>query len=300
MSQRILRLKHHPSGAVFIVDPQAGRVLGVPAGHACISERDEVREALAGVRAMDLLSAARSFEQLWKWPAPGTRFPARAHADEVFPDGWFVDLDGRLNQTGLQGDLEFRGFIDQAESARLARGGTVQSERTALERHLSALDFRLQGVLGPIDLYRAFIANRLAPLQAVKKAVGAWIVFGRGRAVDIAKIAERRPAARSGGFDAHGEVDAEIIKQYRRLFDTTSNDEIEQTRLTQFHAKNFQNGFVSREQWKSFFATCTDLNGRATVTYAQLVGMFEGTFEYIAASRADARGLRPLDRVLPG
>jgi hypothetical protein len=204
-----------------------------------------------------------------------------------------------LNQSGSAGDLEFRGFIDRVESAALASGGDVAAERTALERHLCALDFRLTGELGPGDLYRAFVATRLSPLAAVTKALGAWIVFGRGRAVRIAEIAERRPAARSGGFAADGEVDAEVLQQYRRLFDTSSNDEISQSLLSEFNQRNFQNGFVSKEQWKSFFGACRDLNGRATVTFRQLRGMFDGSFEYVAASRADARGARPLDRVMP-
>jgi len=297
---RSLRIRHHPSGQAFIIDPQRGRVLGVGADTPVISNRDEVLEQLGGVSTSDLVTAARSFEALWKWPAPGTRFPQLSQADERFPDAWFAELQGRLNQTGLQGDLEFRGYIDALESARLASGGVVPVERSALERHLTALDYRLRGKLNPFDLYRAFIANRLPPLEALKKALGAWIIFGRGRAVDIAEIGARRSAASSRGFGADGQIDVEILKQYRQLFDTTSSDEIEQARLARFHEQNFQNGFVSTAQWKSFFATCSDLNGRDSVTYAQLVGLFDGTFHYVAASRADARGLRPLDRVLPG
>jgi hypothetical protein len=296
MSMRILRVKHHPTGQVFIIDPQAGRVFGVNEDKIAISMRDEVTAARGGVRADDLLAAASGFEKLWKWPEPGTRFPQHGE----FPDAWFASTAGRLNQTGLQGDLEFRGYIDRVEAAALASGGAVSTERTALERHLCALDYRLQGVLGPMDLYRAFIGSRLSPLQAAKKALGAWLIFGRGRPVSIAAIAQRRPAARSGGFDDDGQVDPEIILQYRRLFDSAANDEIDQSRLQQFNERNFQNGFVSKEQWKSFFASCRDLNGRPTVTFSQLLGTFEGHFEYVAASRADARGMRPLDRVMPG
>jgi hypothetical protein len=297
---RILRIQHHPSGRFFIVDPQRARVLAVAADKTTISLDDEQKGEHEGIRSSDLIAAAQSFETLWKWPAPGTRFPQRGQTDADFPDGWFAALQGRLNRTGLQGDLEFRGYIDALELARLARGEALPTERSALERHLTALDFRLRGKLGLVDLYRAFIATRRKPVQAIKKALAAYVMFGRGRAVDITQIGARRPAARSGGFDAHGEVDLAILDQYRRLFQTTCNDEIEQDRLAQFNRRNFQNGIVSKQQWKSFFASCSDLNGRDTVTFAQLVGMFKGSFEYVAASRADARGQRPLDRVLPG
>ncbi|MET0385810.1 MAG: hypothetical protein ABW321_07620 [Polyangiales bacterium] len=295
-----IRFKHHPTGQTFLVDPRRGRVLGVHADAAVVSARDEVRESLGGVFAGDLLSVARDFVLLWKWPAPGTRFPPREPSGAEFPNGWFAGLEGRLNQSGLEGDLEFRGYLDDVEERRLAAGGDVRAERSALERHLCALDYALKGELGLRDLYRAFIANRLPPGQALKKAVGALLVFGRGRPVDIAQIAEVRPAARSGGFNAAGNVDPEIMRQYRRLFDTTSSDELDQAKLARFNTINFQGGFVSKQQWESFFATCRDLNDRPTVTYAQLVGLFDGSFEYVAASKADARGRRPLDRVMPG
>lgn len=103
MRLRTLRVKHHPTGQVFIVDPQAGRVFGVNEDKVAISMRDEVTAARGGVRADDLLAAAYGFEKLWKWPEPGTRFPQRGE----FPDAWFASVAGRLNQTGLQGDLEF-------------------------------------------------------------------------------------------------------------------------------------------------------------------------------------------------
>lgn len=178
-------------------------------------------------------------------------------------------------------------------------GGELHVRRTALERHLLALDYDLKGELGLRDLYRAFVAHRLSPLQAAKKAVGAWLIFGRGKPVSIAAIAERRPAARTGGYDAEGNVDPVVLAQYRRLFLASAADELEQSQLTRFNQLNFQNGFVSKEQWKSFYATCTDLNGRSTVTYAQLVSLFAGSFGHLAASKADARGRRPLDAALP-
>jgi len=299
MTPRVLRIRHHPSARSFVVDLQRARVLAAAPGQATISLEDELKEEQQGIRASDLIAAAQSFERLWKWPAPGARFPQQNRADERFPDGWFAELQGRLNQTGPHGDLEFRGYLDAVELAELARGGALRTERSALERHLTALDFRLRGKLGLVDLYRAFIATRQKPVQALKKALGAYVMFGHGRPVDIAQIGARRPAARSGGFDRHGEVDRDVMQQYRHLFDTTGQDEIEQDRLERFNARNFQNGFMSKEQWKSFFVSCRDLNGRATVTFAQLRALFEGSFEHIAASRADARARRPLDRVLP-
>ena len=296
---RITRFRHHPTEQTFLVDPAHGRVFGVHAGVPAITARDQLTDAAsAGVRVDDLLSAARDFESLWKWPAPGTRFPPAPPAGTAFPDAWFATFEGRLNQSGPLGDLEFRGFLDRVEERDLTAGADVATERSALERHLSALDYRLRGKLGLLDLYRAFGANRLPPVAALKKAVGALVVFGRGRAVEIAKIGKRRPAARTRGFDEAGNVDPEILAQYRRLFDGTAADEIDQARLARFNASNFQGGFVSTEQWRTFFATCAALNRRPTVTFRQLAGLFEGRFEYVAASRVTADGRRPLDRVM--
>jgi hypothetical protein len=297
---RTLRFKHHPSGHNCLIDPARGRVYGVKAGVATITLHDQVvRGAFAGVAVDDLLSAARDFEILWKWPAPGTRFPPAPAFGEGFPDAWFGGLEGRLNRSGPLGDLEFGGFLDREEEERLASGAGVATQRSALERHLSALDYRLRGRLGLVDLYRSFSAHRLRPPAALKKAIGALIVFGRGRSVEIAKIVERRPAARTRGFDERGDVNPDILAQYRRLFDATPADEIDQVRFARFNASNFQSGFISNEQWQTFFATCTALNQRRTVTWKQLVSLFEGRFAHVAASRAGADGCRPLDRVLP-
>jgi hypothetical protein len=295
---RIIRFKHLPSEQIFLVDHAQRRVYGARADAKSITLRDQVvLGSIGGVRIDDLLAAARDFETLWKWPAPGTRFPPAEPTGDVFPDAWFSALDGRLNQSGPLGDLEFRGFLDRVEERRLESDAGIAVERTALERHLSARDYDLKGKLGLGDLYKAFVANRLRPTVALKKAIGALIVFGRGRTVDIATIGERRPHARTRGFDAQGNVDPNIIAQYRRLFLTTPADEIDQARLDRFNAVNFQSGFVSTEQWRTFFATCTALNQRKTVTFKQLEGLFDGSFEYVAVSRADANGRRPLDRV---
>jgi hypothetical protein len=297
---RVIRFKHLPSEQTFLVDPARGRVYGAKPDATSITLRDQVvRGSLDDVRIDDLLATARDFERVWKWPAPGTRFPPAQASGEAFPDAWFDALEGRLNQSGPLGDLEFRGFLDRQEEKRLAQGADIAVERTALERHLSALDYQLKGKLDLFDLYKAFIANQLRPAAALKKALGALIVFGRGRAVDIATIAKRRPAARTGGFDANGNVDPQILAQYRRLFDTTPADELDRAHLERFNASNFQGGFVSSEQWRSFFATCAALNQRETVTFKQLAGLFDGSFEYIAASRAGADGRRPLDSVMP-
>jgi hypothetical protein len=299
-AMRIIRFKHLPSEQTFLVDSARGHVYGTTSNATSITLRDQiVRGTLGDVRIDDLLATAKDFERVWKWPAPGTRFPPAQTSGEAFPDVWFDALEGRLNQIGPLGDLEFRSFLDRQEENRLAAGADVAVERTALERHLSALDYQLKGKLDLFDLYKAFIANRLRPVAALKKALGALIVFGRGRAVDIASIAERRPAARTGAFDANGNVDPDILAQYRRLFDTTAADEIDQTHLERFNALNFQGGLVASEQWRTFFATCTALNHRETVTFKQLAGLFDGSFEYIAASRAGADGRRPLDTVMP-
>jgi len=295
-----IRFKHIPTGSTFLVDAAQRRVFVGAPGATSIAQRDQLSTGTpAEVRIDDLLSAGRDFEALWKWPAPGIRFPPAPPPDRQFPDRWFAKLEGRLNRSGPEGDLEFRGFLDRVEETRLASGANVATERTALERHLSALDYRLQGRLGLGDMYRAFVAHRLRPAVALKKAIGALLVFGRGRPVDIASIAEARPAARSGGFDARGEVDPEIIGQYRRLFDGTRADEIDQEVLARFNRTNFQSGFVSNEQWQTFFTTCARLNRRKTVTFKQLCGLFDGSFEYIAVSRAGADGRRPLDRLVP-
>jgi len=296
---RSIRFKHLPTGRTLLVDTQHTRVYGAPEGAETVTRHDQLTH-VGELTSEQLVAAARDFDSLWKWPAPGTRFPPRAPEGSSFPEGWFRELAGRLNTQGDEGDLEFGGFLDRVEQRQLAEGGEVRVRRTALERHLLALDFDLKGELGLRDLYRAFIAHRLSPLQSLKKALGAWVIFGRGRPVQIAKIGERRPSSRTGGYDANGNVDPRVLEQYRRLFASTASDELEQARLTSFNRSNFQNGFVSKEQWKSFYATCSDLNGRDTVTYKQLVSLFDGSFGHIAASRADERGRRPLDAALPG
>ena len=295
-----IRFKHIPTDHMFLVDAAQGRVYVGGPGATSIARSDQaVRGAPGGVRVDDLLSAARDFETLWKWPAPGTRFPPASPSVERFPDRWFGGLQGRLNRSGPFGDLEFRGFLDRVEETRLASGAAVAAERSALERHLSGLDYQLRGRLGFVALYNAFVAHQLPPAAALKKAIGALLVFGRGRPIEIAKIAEMRPAARTGGFDARGHVDPEILAQYRHLFDGAPADEVGQAELARFNRDNFQTGFVSNEQWQTFFATCTRLNRRQTVTFRQLEGLFDGSFAYTAVSRAGADGRRPLERVMP-
>ena len=56
---------------------------------------------------------------------------------------------------------------------------------------------------------------------------------------------------------------------------------------------------ASNEQWQTFFASCAELNRRKTVTFKQLSGLFDGSFQYTAVSRATANGRRPLERVMP-
>ncbi|MET0343474.1 MAG: hypothetical protein ABW252_20855 [Polyangiales bacterium] len=294
---RTLRFEHLPSGQRFVVDAASTRVFGVDAGVETITRADRIADARCGVRASDLRDVARDFELLYKWAAPGTRFPSTP-PDGAPPDGWFASLAGRLNQQGAEGDLVFHGYLDRIEERLLDAGEPVRVVRTPLHQHLAVLDYERRGVLGFRALYRAFVASRLSPVRAAIKALGALLVFGRGRPVAIAAIDARRPQARTGAYDARGAIDPEVVRQYRRLFDGTAADELAQPALARFNALNFQGGSISNAQWKTFFATCSALNLRDTVTFAQLSALFDGSFSVLAASKADRRGRRPLDRAL--
>src|ERR1043165_6525294 len=116
---RIVRFEHVPSGQRFLVDAAGSRVFGVAASAEAITRDDRVEHARDGVRAPDLLAAARDFEQLYDWAAPGTRFPPAPPDDAPLPEGWFTALEGRFNRQSREGDLSFHGYLDDVEQRRL-------------------------------------------------------------------------------------------------------------------------------------------------------------------------------------
>lgn len=293
---RTIRFTHLPTQQHFLVATERGSVYRATADAATFGRGDQIAGEAAGVRTDDLLAAGALFEALWLWPAPGTRFPPSAGD---LPTPWFEQLGGRLNRAGPEGDLSFAGYADASEERRLASGAEIPVRRSALEQHLSALDYRLRGELGLRDLYRAFRGSLFPAHKAALKALGAYLVFGRGRPIEIARIGERRAAARTAGYDRAGDIDPEVLAQFERLFAASANDEIEQQRMRRFIALNFRPGRISMSQWESFFVTCAALNHRPTVTWRQLRSLFAGSFAHIAASRADPRGRRPLEQLVP-
>jgi hypothetical protein len=275
---RTIRFRHLPSGAHLLVGPERVHV----------ATEQGFREALTssweGLTPAEWRRAGAAFEALWLWPAPGTRFPSHE------------GFDARLQRSGAEGDLAFEGYLDAREAKRLAAGEWVPTRRTKLEQHLTAFDYKLKGELGFFDLYRAFRGSLFPVHKAALKALGALLVFGKGRPVVIAQIGKHRAAARTGGYDRDGEVDEQVLAQFDALY--AASEEVEQARLRRFIALNFQPGRISMSQWESFFATCSVLNDRATVTRRQLRSLFEGSFTQLAASRADARGRRMLEQLV--
>ncbi|MET0283154.1 MAG: hypothetical protein ABW352_01735 [Polyangiales bacterium] len=262
---RTIRFRHLPSGAHLLVGPE--RV------HVATEQgfRDSLTSSWQGRTPEEWQRAGAAFEALWLWPAPGTR-------------------------GGSDGELAFEGYLDAREARRLATGEWVPARRTPLEQHLTAFDYQLKGELGFLDLYRAFRGSLFPWHKAALKALGALLVFGRGRPVVIADIAKHRAAARTGGYDAEGELDAQVLAQFDALF--KASEEVEQARLRRFIAQNFQPGRVSTSQWESFFATCRALNDRETVTRRQLRRLFDGSFTQLSVSRADAAGKRMLEALI--
>ncbi len=279
---RTIRFLHRPSQTHLLIG--LDQVLH-SAGPSFTAEH-ALKTEWAGLTPEEWLRAGAEFEALWLWPAPGTRFPSRA-ADSY---------QGRLSLDGPEGDLAFEGYVDAREHAALRAGQAVPVRRTELEQHLTAFDYRLRGELGFRDLYRAFRGSWMPWYKAALKAAGALLVFGRGRAVVIAEIARHRAADRTGGYDRAGHIDGEVLRQFDALF--VASEEVDQPRLRRFIALNFLPGRISKSQWESFFETCRALNQRESVTRRQLRSLFEGSFNQLAASRADARGRRLLESLV--
>jgi len=264
---RPIRLFHAGLGQYVIVDGEAVYADLDGDGRIARSERytGEAERALVG--------AARHFADYYDAPFPGAR-----------------SLDSQITSGGRLNDKEAERF------SRDLKG--VLAKRPDLMGHLDFFD-RADGD-GMITLgenYRSWRDLGFGAVKSLILTVSSAAVFGRiadGFAIDVERIAEKRPRGSTQIYGPDGNVDQARLAEFAASFDDGANGVLTHDQLRAALAVKAQLGTIPKRQFVSLFALTERINGSKTVTKEQFVGLFDNSLFWTAASMPDNSGKRRL------
>jgi len=271
MTPTAMRLFHRDSNRHFIV---AGSEVYADRNRARrITRDDRMNGSLDGVTRDELLAAAAYFTTAYELPVEGT-----------------PNVDRSIRSAGLLNALE------REQLTRDPAG--VPAVRTALERHLDFFDAEsFDGRITLGENWRGWRRLGYSYLRSLIGTLGAAIIFGRLRdrlAIDIARIAEKRPEKSSGLYDSNGQVNEALLAEYLTAFrEHASGGVITQDEALAILDRKASLGTVSKRQFTSLFGLCTLLNrNEKVITERQFAALFDGSLLYLAASIPDNHGRR--------
>lgn len=262
-----LRLTKPATREAFLVNLDRGTVF------APTPERTfGLAQPLQGPAADQALTAARELAKAPQGPHAGAWT-----SDETFMSG---------------------GVVNSRELQAFDGGTGIPLARTALAKHLDFFDQggahgdrTPNGYITPRENFAGWKSLQNKTPVALVKAALSSLVFGnpkKGFAIDIERIAARRPKESTHIFDAEQLIDTAKLAEYRAAFDaaggTLSTDKVLQLVKDKSHA-----GTVSQGQFRSLFELCEKLNGNKTVTGAQFEEFYEGSLLWDAKARFAAQ-----------
>jgi caleosin-related protein len=260
-----LRLVHSALGGRFIV--HEGTVYADLDGDGRIAKSDRY----TGPAEADLLAAASHFHDYYDVPFPGAK-----------------SLDPQITSGGRLNRKEAEAF------ARDPQG--VIARRPDLLGHLDFFDRADgDGMISLRENYASWRALGYRALKALILTLGSAAVFGNpsdGFAIDVERIAEKRPKGSTRIYGPDGNVDQARLAEFVPAFGASGVLTHDQLRAAL--AERAALGTVPRRQFESFLILTETINGSKTVTRDQFLGLFDNTLFWTAASRPDISGRRKL------
>jgi hypothetical protein len=261
---RPIRLRHTGLDAHFIVD--GDRVSADLDGDGRIAAGDRYE----GPEVAALAAAARYFEAVYEMPYPGA--PSQEPA------------------------IQSGGPLNAKEAAAFRQASGVPARRPDLLGHLDFFDRRSgDGVVSVVENYRSWRDLGFGVLKSVVQTIGSSIVFGRISdrfGIDIERIWARRPKGATGVYDARGNVDPGRLAEITAVFDRSDGLTLDEFRAAL--AARVPLGSVPRRQFESLYALTARANGSASITRAQVVGLFDNSLFWAIVSLPHRYGGRRL------
>lgn len=210
--------------------------------------------------------------------------PTVARAAKFFDDYFEVPVPGTPSP---EAGVSSAGTLNTREAAAFAAGPPgVAARRSDLLGHLDFFDRRSgDGFIGLGENYLGWRDLGFGRAKSLMQALGSALVFGRilqGLAIDIERIAERRPKAPSGIYGADGNVNRARLEEMAAMFD--GQPVMTHAAFRAALASRAHLGTVPARQFESLCALSAKSNGAATVTRTQFLGLFDNSLFWAAVS----------------
>jgi hypothetical protein len=262
-----IRLFHAGLNRYFIVD--GASVYADVRGDGRIRKSDRY----AGPAESALVEAARFFATYYDAPFPGAR--------SLNPQ---ISSGGRLNAN------EAQRFAEDADG--------IVAKRPDLLAHLDFFDRRSgDGTIALGENFQGWRDLGFGVLRSLLLTLGSALVFGRaadGFAIDVERIAQKRPKGSSGIYGPDGNVDRARLAVFAAAFDGAANDTLTHGELRAALAQRARLGRIPRRQFESLLALTARINGSPIVTRDQFLGLFDNSLFWTVASLPDRSGRRRL------
>ncbi len=263
----MLRIEHGEE--TYVVDLTDNQVLADFEGEGRVHGRDVLFEDPPGVTRRELLAAAKAIRDTARYPWPG--FEAPGHPG--FVSGWRLSQDEVDTLKRYKGDAEGRG---------------VQARLTDLEKHL--VPFNLAGrspTIGFSQNLHGWRTLEKSGARALFLTLGSIFTFGglwnfvTGRGIPMDAMARRRPAQRTGIFDAQGMIDEARLAQYladlRAMAGPSETGAIpEEDFMAMLKAKGALDS-LTRKQWGSYFRLLERAGRAQAITPEDFEGLYRNT-----------------------
>lgn len=264
---RAIRLFHSGLNQYFVVDD--GRVFTDVDGDGYIGKS----ERYAGPAEITLLAVARYFDDYYCAPFPGAK-----------------SLDPQITSGGRLNDKEAAKFATDPKG--------LVAKRPDLLGHLDFFDHGDgDGMITLRENYRGWRVLGFGLLRSLLLTIGSAVIFGRvadGFAIDVERIAERRPRGSTGIYGPDGNVDAARLAAFATAFEGATNGVLTHDQLKAALNERVRLGRVPSRQFRSLLALTERINGSKTVTKDQFLGLFDNSLFWAVASLPDRSGKRRL------
>lgn len=263
----MVRIEH--GAAAYIVDVTEEVVLADAEGNGRVFGRDVLLEDPPGVTRAALIAAAKAITGEKAHPWPGYASPAHPN----FVSGWL------LNQEEVNFLKAYR---------RKKTGPGVKLRLSDLEKHVIPFNLdRASSRIRFLENFRGWHVLEGKWPRALFLTLGSTFKFGGigglllGKGIAMDEMARRRPAKRTGIFDAEGMIDEEQLSTYRRELDAMAanypDEHIPQEAFMAMLEARGSLDSLTRKQWGSYFRLLARAGRDQSISPAEFEGLFRNT-----------------------